>query len=75
LYIAFAGEKRMPTQNLRVGFSATATSVGERGDDISLTSFSRHSLATTPAKNLITDGAGAATTSQYRDRLRLDGHG
>jgi hypothetical protein len=33
----------MPTQNLRVGFSATATSVGERGDDISLTSFSRHS--------------------------------
>jgi hypothetical protein len=35
LYIAFAGEKRMPTQNLRVGFSATA-SVGERGNDISL---------------------------------------
>jgi hypothetical protein len=34
----------MPTQNLRVGFSATATSVGERGNDISLTSFSRHSL-------------------------------
>jgi hypothetical protein len=30
----------MPTQNLRVGFSATATSVGERGNDVSLTSFS-----------------------------------
>jgi hypothetical protein len=33
--------------------SATATSVGERGNDISLTSFSRHSLATTPVRNLI----------------------
>jgi hypothetical protein len=66
LYIAFAGEKRMPMQNLRVGFLATATSVGERGNDISLTSFSRHSLATTPARNLITDGARAAATSQFR---------
>jgi hypothetical protein len=31
----------MPMQNWRVGFSATATSVGERRNDISLTSFPR----------------------------------
>jgi hypothetical protein len=40
----------MPAQNLRVGFSATATNVGERGNDIPLTSFSRQSLAITPAR-------------------------
>jgi hypothetical protein len=52
----------MPTQNLRVGFSAMATSF----------TFSRHSLATTPAKNLIT---GRSAHGRSRSQRKLPGEG